>query len=246
MRRESGGRGGGGSSARAHRGRCCAVSTSSPSPSPPRPPPPPPPPPPPHTHTHTHPPPPPHTHTPLPPHHSPSSYYLSKAALDGLLLRVAPALLFAASFYPLSGFRRDVPAAALFVGVLAAFAATVGALSLACAAGAGSAGRAALAMNLILLFSLALAGFLVNAEAIPASLRWLRQLSTFRYAFEALATSELSGLTLTIEPPGVGSQPGVGGAKGGGGRRRASPWAAPRSVGPGGWTSRSSWRAKLS
>jgi hypothetical protein len=100
--------------------------------------------------------------------------------------------------------------------VLAAFAATVGALSLACAAGAGSAGRAALAMNLILLFSLALAGFLVNAESIPPSLRWLRQLSTFRYAFEALATSELAGLTLTIQPPGVGSQPGVGGLKGGG------------------------------
>jgi len=47
-------------------------------------------------------------------------------------------------------------------------------------------------------------------------IRWLRDLSTFRYAFEGLATNELAGLTLTIEPPGVGSQPGLGGSKGGG------------------------------
>jgi hypothetical protein len=104
-------------------------------------------------------------------YYRPSAYYLSKAALDGLLLRVAPALLFAAAFYPLSGFRRHAAHAAVFAGVLSAFAATVGALSLACAAGAGSAGRAALAMNLVLLFSLLVAGFLVNNESIPVALR---------------------------------------------------------------------------
>ena len=125
------------------------------------------------------------------------------ATLDGLLLRVLPAVLFALPFYPLIGFQRGLPHIALFFCVLAVFSATVGALSMAVTVGFGTAGRAALVMNLVLLLSLLFAGFLVNTAAITPALRWVHYCSMFFYGFEALIVNEMSGLTLTlaVRPP---------------------------------------------
>jgi hypothetical protein len=53
------------------------------------------------------------------------------AVLDALLLRVVPAVLYSAIFYPMSGFQMASSKVALFFGVLALFSATVGALSMA-------------------------------------------------------------------------------------------------------------------
>ena len=71
------------------------------------------------------------------------------ATLDGLLLRVLPAVLYAAPFYPMIGFQRSASHIALFFCMLAVFSATVGALSMAITVGFGTAGRAALIMNLV-------------------------------------------------------------------------------------------------
>ena len=150
------------------------------------------------------------------------SYYLSKATLDGLLLRILPAILFAVPLYPMSGFQPGAPQVALFFCVLAVFSAAVGALSMAVTVGFGTAGRASLVMNLVLLLSLLFAGFLVNVSSITPTLRWVASLSVFRYAFEAMTTSEMSGIELTFAAPtGPGSQPitvqGLPGAGAGGG-----------------------------
>lgn len=71
------------------------------------------------------------------------------ATLDGLLLRVLPAVLYAVPFYPMIGFQAGAPHVALFFCVLAVFSATVGALSMAITVGFGTAGKAALIMNLV-------------------------------------------------------------------------------------------------
>ena len=148
-------------------------------------------------------------------YYRPASYYLSKAVLDGLLLRVLPAILFAVPLYPMSGFQGGVPHVALFFCVLAVFSATVGALSMAVTVGFGTAGRAALVMNLVLLLSLLFAGFLVNVATITPALAWVHWLSVFFYGFEALTTNELSGVQLTFTAPAGGgggiSLPGMGG-----------------------------------
>ena len=131
-------------------------------------------------------------------------------------------MLFAIPLYPMSGFQPGAPQVALFFCVLAVFSAAVGALSMAVTVGFGTAGRASLVMNLVLLLSLLFAGFLVNVNSITPALRWVASLSVFRYAFEAMTTNEMSGIELTFAAPtGPGSQPitvqGLGPSGGGAG-----------------------------
>lgn len=60
-------------------------------------------------------------------------------------------------------------------------------------AGFGTAGRASLIMNLLLLLGLLFAGFLVNTASIGPALGWVHYLSVFFYGFESLTTNEISG-----------------------------------------------------
>jgi ABC-type multidrug transport system permease subunit len=70
------------------------------------------------------------------------------------------------------------------------------------AAGFGTAGRASLVMNLVLLLSMLFAGFLVNTASIAPALQWIHYLSVFFYGFESLTTNEISGtqFTFTVSP----------------------------------------------
>ena len=56
--------------------------------------------------------------------------------MDALVLRVVPALLYTAVFYPLLGLQSAPSKVAIFVGVLATLSITMGALSMAITAGA--------------------------------------------------------------------------------------------------------------
>lgn len=78
-----------------------------------------------------------------------TSMCVCAATLDGLLLRVLPAVLYSIPFYPMIGFQPGASHVALFFCVLAVFSATVGALSMAITVGFGTAGKAALIMNLV-------------------------------------------------------------------------------------------------
>ena len=120
------------------------------------------------------------------------------ATLDGLLLRVVPSLLFSIPFYPMSGFQTEPQLVATFFGVLAVFSAAVGALSMAVTVMFGSAGRASLVMNLVVLVSLLFAGLLVNVGALAPWVAWVPYLSTVYYGFQALVVNEFTGLNLTI------------------------------------------------
>ena len=151
-------------------------------------------------------------------YYRPVSYYLAKATLDGLLLRVLPAVLFSIPLYPMSGMQTGAPHVALWFSVLSVFSAAVGALSMAVTVGFGTAGRASLVMNLVLLLSLLFAGFLVNVASITPALRWVHYGSVFFYGFEALTSNELSGISLTFTAPtgggGISLPGGIGGGAG--------------------------------
>ena len=60
-----------------------------------------------------------------------------------------PAVIYSIPFYPMIRFQSDPAHVALFFCVLAVFSATVGALSMAITVGFGTAGKAALIMNLV-------------------------------------------------------------------------------------------------
>lgn len=68
----------------------------------------------------------------------------------------------------------------VFLLVLIAFSATVGALALGFASALDSPGKTILVMNLVLLLGVLFGGFLANKGSIPAWLRWISWLSVFR------------------------------------------------------------------
>ena len=131
-------------------------------------------------------------------YYSPAAYLASKLALDGLLLRVLPALLYWAPFYYMAGFLGAASPAATYALTLVAFNCTIGALSVAVSAGCATAGRASFVMNFLLLFMLAFTGFLVNIESIPGALRWIANLSAFFWAFQAMLGTQLAGESFTM------------------------------------------------
>lgn len=128
----------------------------------------------------------------------PSSYLISKIALDGLLLRVLPAILYWLPFYYMAGFQDGGYYAATYLFTLIAFNCAVGAMSMCVTIACNTAGQTSFIMNFILLFSLAFTGFLVNVSSIPAVLRWIHYLSVFFYAFEAMLSTELAGMSFTF------------------------------------------------
>ena len=130
--------------------------------------------------------------------YSPSAYLLAKLALDGMLLRVIPAILFWIPFYYMAGFQTSAPHAATYAFTLQAFNCAIGALSIAVTVASSTAGQSSFIMNFVLLFSLAFTGFLVNVNSIPSVLRWIHYLSAFYYAFEAMMTTELNGQLFTV------------------------------------------------
>ena len=138
----------------------------------------------------------------------PSSYLISKIALDGMLLRVIPAILYWVPFYYMSGFQYGSEYALSYLFTLIAFNCAVGAMSMCVTIGCNTAGQASFIMNFLLLFSLAFTGFLVNVNSIPAVLRWIHYLSVFFYAFEAILSTELMGVPFTfLYTPSPGQDP---------------------------------------
>jgi len=130
--------------------------------------------------------------------YSPSSYLISKIALDGMLLRVIPAILYCIPFYYMAGFQTGSAYAATYLFTLTAFNCAVGAMSMCVTIACNTAGQTSFIMNFILLFSLAFTGFLVNVTSIPPVLRWIHYLSVFFYAFEAMLSTELKGQSFTF------------------------------------------------
>jgi ABC-type multidrug transport system ATPase subunit/ABC-type multidrug transport system permease subunit len=135
-------------------------------------------------------------------YYSPAAYYVTKAVLDALLLRAIPVLLYSAPFYPMMGFVGGANHVGLFLMVLATFAVVIGALSLAVAVGCSTPGQASLVMNIILLISLLVGGFFVNAASMPVWISWLRFISAFFYAYASLTINEFSSLLLNFEVEG--------------------------------------------
>lgn len=144
-------------------------------------------------------------------YYSPFSYLVSKIVLDGLLLRAIPVFLYSASFYPMMGLQSGATQVALFLMTLCTFALTVGALSIAVTIGVGTAGKAGLVMNILLLVSLLVGGFFVNVSSIPDWISWLHYLSVFFYGYSILVTNEVSSLLLNFVVEGYAAVKNVRG-----------------------------------
>ena len=127
------------------------------------------------------------------------TYFISKALLDGLLLRVMPAVLYGVIVYWLVGMRTDPGNVSVFFLTLSLFNLAAGALSMVLTICSPSAGVAGLVTIVVLLISLLFGGFLANIDTIPVWLGWLRFLSIFYYAYEILIVNEIDGLNVNFD-----------------------------------------------
>ncbi|GMF09900.1 unnamed protein product [Phytophthora lilii] len=138
------------------------------------------------------------------------SYFLAKATLDTLLLRVLPASLFASIFYWIMGLQATTGRFLLFSLTLVLFNVAAGAICLLVGVLSRRVGSANLGATVILLIMLLFGGFLLNSQTMPTSVGWLKHLSIFSYAFEILMTNELKGLILKFDAPGYPAVPVYG------------------------------------
>ncbi|KAG3110032.1 hypothetical protein PI125_g10386 [Phytophthora idaei] len=138
------------------------------------------------------------------------SYFLAKATLDTLLLRILPASLFAGIFYWIMGLQATTDRFLLFSLTLVLFNVAAGAICLLVGVLSRRVGAANLGATVILLVMLLFGGFLLNSQTMPSSVGWLKHLSIFSYAFEILMTNELKGLILKFDAPGYPAVPVYG------------------------------------
>jgi hypothetical protein len=120
-----------------------------------------------------------------------AAFLATKAVLDFALLRVVPVVVAACVFYFPIGLRAEAGAFWGFLGVTALFSLATACLSAAIANVAPSFGVAVLVNGFLIILYFAFGGFVAQADAMPPAIAWLRYLSPFGYAFEALAVNEL-------------------------------------------------------
>uniref|UniRef100_M4BQM0 ABC transporter domain-containing protein n=1 Tax=Hyaloperonospora arabidopsidis (strain Emoy2) TaxID=559515 RepID=M4BQM0_HYAAE len=140
-------------------------------------------------------------------YYGPFSYFLAKATLDTLLLRILPALIFASIFYGMMGLQASMTRFLMFSLTLVLFNVAAGAICLLVGVLSRRVGPANLGATVVLLVMLLFGGFLLNSQTMPTSVGWMKHLSIFSYAFEILMTNELKGLILEFDAPGYPAVP---------------------------------------
>jgi ATP-binding cassette subfamily G (WHITE) protein 2 len=137
-------------------------------------------------------------------------YFLAKASLDALLLRVLPATLFASIFYWIMGLQNKPSCFFMFMLTLVLFNVAAGAICVLVGVLSRRVGPANLAATVVFLIMLLFGGFLLNSQTMPAYVGWVKHFSIFSYAFEILMTNELKGLLLKFDAPGYPPVPVYG------------------------------------
>lgn len=143
-------------------------------------------------------------------YYHPASYYLSKIFCDIVPLRVFPPIILISIVYPLVGLTMERNGFLKTNLILVLFNLSIAAIILVVGILLKEPGTSTMASVLILLFSLLFAGLFINSEDVAVQIRWLQWISTFHYAYEALAINEVKDLILkekkyglSIEVPGA-------------------------------------------
>lgn len=129
-------------------------------------------------------------------YYAPITYFASKVVFDILPLRLLPPLILGAIVYPMVGLLPEWDAFFKFLLVLVLFNLATATLCLFIGIVFKDTGIANLVGSLVMLFSLLMAGLLLNHDKIPGPAKWLQVLSIFHYGFEALIVNEVTSLQL--------------------------------------------------
>ncbi|CAG8499765.1 4595_t:CDS:10 [Paraglomus occultum] len=136
-------------------------------------------------------------------YYAPITYFASKVLFDIIPLRVVPPILMGVIIYHMVGLVSGTGPFLKFILVLVLFNLTSASICLCIGILFKEIGVASLLSSLVMLFSMLFGGLLLNKESIPEYLAWLKDLSFFNYAFEALIVNEVAYLQLTEEKFGL-------------------------------------------
>ncbi|KAI8147379.1 hypothetical protein BJV82DRAFT_595272 [Fennellomyces sp. T-0311] len=136
-------------------------------------------------------------------YYSPGIYFLSKVLFDIIPLRVVPPLMMGLISYYMVGLVEGVSEFFKFLLVLVLFNLTAAALCLAIGVVFKNLSMANLLCCMVILFSMLFAGLLLNKDSISPYFGWLKHLSFFNYALEALLVNEMLYLQLVEERFGL-------------------------------------------
>ncbi|KAL7316048.1 FAD-dependent urate hydroxylase [Mucor circinelloides] len=136
-------------------------------------------------------------------YYSPTTYFLSKVLFDIIPLRVVPPLMMALISYSMVGLVEGVNEFLKFLLVLVLFNLTAAALCLAIGIVVKNLSLANLLACMAILFSMLFAGLLLNKDTMSPYFSWLKYLSFFNYALEAMLVNELLYLQLVEERFGL-------------------------------------------
>jgi len=127
-------------------------------------------------------------------------YFLAKLAAELPVGSLFP-LMFGALMYPLTGLHASFTRFAKFCGILVLESFTSQALGLTVGAVAPSVDFAMALGPMVMVIFIVFGGFYVNADTIPAPLRWLPNVSLIKWAFEALTINDFAGLKFETKRP---------------------------------------------
>ncbi|CAG8514342.1 13989_t:CDS:10 [Ambispora leptoticha] len=136
-------------------------------------------------------------------YYAPITYFASKVIFDIIPLRVVPPILMGVIIYHMVGLVNGTSEFCKFILVLVLFNLTAASICLCIGIIFKEVGVASLLSSLIMLFSMLFGGLFLNKDSIPEYLAWLKNLSFFNYAFEALLVNEVVYLQLTEQKFGL-------------------------------------------
>ncbi|KAK9727972.1 FAD-dependent urate hydroxylase [Basidiobolus ranarum] len=136
-------------------------------------------------------------------YYSPITYFASKVMFDIVPLRVIPPILLGVIIYNMGGLAPGFEHFRRFLVGLVLFNLTAASISLFLGIVFPEISVANLLSSLMMLFSMLFGGLLLNKDSIPPYLRWLKDLSFFNYALEAMLVNEMKYLQLTEKKYGL-------------------------------------------
>ncbi|ETS60523.1 hypothetical protein PaG_05371 [Moesziomyces aphidis] len=131
------------------------------------------------------------------------SWLVSYLVYDLSLLRIMPALILSIIMYWMVGLRARASDFFEFVLIAVLFAVAMALYNMLLAAVVEDVSVSILLGGLFILFNIGFGGFLLNLNELPSVFRWLQWICPMKYALEAVASHELSGLQLVDTVGGV-------------------------------------------
>jgi len=141
-----------------------------------------------------------------------SAYFLSKAVSDLVPMRIIPPLILGSIVYYWIGYQPILYKFGLFLFSLVTVSITATSLCFVISSLSPSVAVGNLVAILLLFFFLIFGGFLVNITNMPASVRWITNLSYFTFGYAILLINELNGISININPAGMNTNVVIAGS----------------------------------